>query len=118
MYLILRFFGLAPFSIVGDITDGKINTSILDIVHLLFILGVQIYVMRINVYNDLSLSRTSSFLIDKGAHGIEIFNGFNVFLGTFLYSAYRKRIWRILRTYHDVDKEVQLAGLKILFNYF
>lgn len=65
-YWILRAFGLAVFSIDGKISSGKIKTSFHNIVHFLVVLSVQFYVLYLNLKEDFSLSRTNSFLIDKG----------------------------------------------------
>lgn len=105
-YRILKFFGLAVFSVKGKVVDGNIQSRPIEVLHFFFVLSIQIYVLYINIALDLSLSRTNSFLIDKGAHGIEIFNGINVVLGSCLYVFYRKRIWRIFRKCHEFDEEV------------
>lgn len=107
-YWLQRTFGLAAFSIKGNITDGRITTGPLEVLHFLIIVSLQLYVLYLNIIFDLSLSRTNSFLIDKGAHAIEIFNGFNVAMGTCLYAIYRKRIWKVLRKCHEFDEEVRL----------
>lgn len=106
-YWLIRCFGLAPFSIVGDPRIGKIKTGLVDILFMLLWMAVQFYVVYVNITMDLSLSRTSSFLIDKGAHLIEIFNACNVLAGTCFYALCRKRIWRIFRTCHEFDEEVK-----------
>lgn len=105
-YWVLRFFGLAPFSIRGDIKNGIIKTGISDVLYMLVALIIQSYVLYINITIDLSLSRTSSFLIDRGAFLIEIFNAGNVLIGTCFYAICRKRIWRIFRNCYEFDGEV------------
>lgn len=106
-YWVQKFFGLAVFTIKGNFKDGRIKTMPSDIIHFLVVLCLQLYVVYINFVLDLSLSRTNSFLIDKGAHGIEIFNGMHVVLGSFLYVIYRKRIWKIFRKFYEFDEEVR-----------
>lgn len=105
-YWILKFFGLGVFTIDGDIEDGKIKTSIWDIFQMILVLSVQFYILHINIKFDMSLSRTSSILIDRGAHFIEIFNSLNVLLSICLYALFRKRIWRIFRKCYEFDVEV------------
>lgn len=105
-YWIMKFFGLASFTIVGDVRDGKIKTRLRDVLHMLVVLTSQVYIVYINVIYDMSLSRTNSILIDIGAHFVEIFNGFNVLLGTLIYAVFRKKIWGIFRTCHEFDGEV------------
>lgn len=106
IYWTLKIFGLAIYSIEGDIANGKIKTNILDVVHLLLVLVLQLYDLYINVTVDLSLSRTNKFLIDRGAHAVEIFNAINVLMGTCIYSFYRKRVWRIFQKCNQFDEEV------------
>src|SRR5690349_11899927 len=103
LYRIEKFFGLAVFSIKGNISEGKIRTDLFDVLQFLLVLGLQVYVLYINIVIDLSLSRTNSFLIDKGAHGIEIYNGFYVVLGSCLNAINRKKIWGIFRKCHKFD---------------
>lgn len=107
-YWILRTFGLATFSIDGEIANGKIKSGIWDGFHLLAVFAVQFYIFYINVTMDLSLSRTQTVLIDTGAHIIEIFNGFNVLLGTCYYTFYRKKVWGVFRKCYEFDKEVAI----------
>lgn len=113
-YWMMRAFGLFAFTIDGDIIDGRIKTQILDIVHLLLVFAIQGFVVYANITHDLSLSRTSSVLIDGGARLIELFNGFNVVLGTCIYTVYRKTIWRIFRKCSEFDEEVKKMVTKFV----
>lgn len=110
-YWVLKFFGLGVFSIDGDINNGRIKTRFYDVLSTCIALVFQTYVLYINITFDLSLSRTSSFLIDKGAHLIEIFNACNVIAGSLLFGFHRKRIWGILRKCHEFDVEVNEISL-------
>lgn len=111
IYWTLRFFGLAVYSIDGDIITGEIRTRFWDFLQLILVLCLQFYVLYINLTIDLSLSRTNNLLIDQGAHGIEIFNSVNVLMGTCIYAYYRKTVWRIFQKCNEFDVEVRL-------NYF
>jgi hypothetical protein len=105
-YWILRTFGLAIFSIDGDVKNGKITSNVFDFFHLSAVLGVQFYVFYLNVVEDFSLSRTSSFLIDKGSYCVEIFNALNVVFGTCLYAFYKKKVWGIFLKLYLFDEQV------------
>lgn len=105
-YLILKIFGLGPFTVVGDIKDGKIRTRSWDVLYTMLVMGVQVCVLHLNITHDMSLSRTNSILIDIGAQYVEIFNGFNVLFGTCLYAFYRKKIWGMFLKFHEFDCEV------------
>lgn len=107
-YCILKTLGLTPFKIVGDIKDGKIKTTIFDVIQTIIVFIIQCYFLYANVIKDFSLSRTNSFFIDNGAHEVEIFNALNVIIGTVFYTSYRKKIWSIFRNCHEFDKEVHL----------
>lgn len=109
-YWILKPFGLAPFSIDGKIENGKIKTSRFDFCHFSLVLSVQVWVLYINFYENYSLSRTNSFLIDKGAYCIEIFNAFNVIFGSCLYAVNRRKFWAIFISFHSFDQEVRSFG--------
>ena len=105
-HFVLKAFGLGVFTIVGDISNGKIKTRISDVLYTMFWVSIQVYVIYVNVSMDLSLSRTNSFLIDRGAHLVEIFNACNVFGGTCFYALYRKEIWKIFHICSKFDEEV------------
>lgn len=107
IYRVLRVFGLTPFSVVGEIKNGKIKSNVFDGLQLCIVLCVQLYVLYINFKEDLSMSRTNSPLIDKGAYLIENFNVLNILLGTSFYAVYRKKIWRIFSKFYQFDKEVK-----------
>lgn len=106
-YWILKPFGLVPFSVVGEIEEGKIKTNFFDCVHFMLVLSVQLWVLWVNIWENYSLSRTNTFLIDKGAYFIEIFNACNVIFGSCLYVFHRRNFWNIFMKFHNFDKEVK-----------
>lgn len=121
VYWTLRVFGLAPYSIEGDMKHGNTKTNIWDIFHFLLVLILQFYIFYINAFVDLSLSRTNKFLIDKGAHGVEIFNSINLILGTCIYCYNRKKVWAIFQKCNEFDEEVAEKNsfiLNLLLIYF
>lgn len=105
-YWILRTFGLAAFSIEGDITNGEIKTRIHDVLHLMLVLSLQTYALYVNIKIDFSFSLTGKFLIDEGAHGLEIFNAFILVLCTCVYAFHKESIWRIIAQCSIFDIEV------------
>lgn len=105
-YWILRIFGLAIFSINGDIGDGKITTNFHNIFQMIIVLSAQFYLLYFNSTNDFYVGKTSSFLIDKGAYCLEIFNALNVLMGTLIFTFYRKKIWKIFSKLNVFDEEV------------
>lgn len=105
-YWMMRYFGVGPFSIVGDVQNRRIRTRPCDVLLLLIALSIQIYILYLNVTVDLSLSRTSTFLIDKGAHLIEIFKAFNVVSGTCSFAFCGKKVWKIFCRCSEIDSEV------------
>ena len=107
LYWTLRGFGLACFSTVGDIRNGRTKMRLTDFIHLLCMLGLQCYVCYIHIYVDTSMSRTKAVVIDTSAHGIEIFNGFTIVLGTILYAVFRKKIWSLFGKIYKFDVEVR-----------
>lgn len=113
IYWTLRFFGLAIYSIDGDVITGEIRTNFWDFFQLIFVLCLQFYVLYINLTIDLSLSRTNNLLIDQGAHGIEIFNAVNVLMGTVIYAYYRKTVWRIFQKCNEFDVEVRSNNFEL-----
>jgi 7tm Chemosensory receptor len=107
VYWMLKFTGLAAFSIDGDIRDGRIKTTKWDILWMFLVsigLSRSLYA---KTFNDFSLSHTGSVLIDKGAYLVGIFNNFNVICGLFVFVVRRKTIWKIYAKLHKVDKKVR-----------
>lgn len=117
-YYVLKMFGLAIYSVEGDLKTGRIRTRFWHVLQLMVILSIQIYVLYIKITVDMSLSKTGSVLIDAGSRLVEVFNVFNVVFGTLSYTYYRKVIWRIFRKCHEFDCEVNHQKSLLLFILF
>lgn len=105
-YYVLKTFGLAVYSVEGDIKNGQIRTRYWHVLQLIAVLSIQIYGLYINITVDMSLSKTGSLLIDGGARLVEVFNVFNIVFGTLSYAYYRKTVWKIFRKCYEFDGEV------------
>lgn len=120
-YRVLKFFGLAAYSIDGDIKNGKVKIKVFDVLYLIFILSAQAYFLNLIISLELSFNQTGNFLIDTGSHLVNIFNGIIAILVTFLYNFYREKIWRIFLASFEFDEEVNVSmrvgNFHLIFNY-
>jgi len=107
-YAFAKYFGLAPYEIEGPIESGKIKFSLWYTCFFVAALGLQSVLVYVNFKMDLSLSKTNSFLIDKGAHFVEILNVFDILLSTVINAIFRKKIWSCFRRCHEFDEEVNV----------
>lgn len=111
VYFVLKISGLAAFSIEGDIQNGRIKTTKFDIFRISSVLLALMFLLYIKTNEDLTLSHTDSFLIDKGAYLVGVFNNFNVICGVLLYIVRKKMAWKIFRKLHEVDLEVKTKSI-------
>ncbi|CAO1424237.1 unnamed protein product [Diamesa hyperborea] len=120
LYLIVKCFGFAGFSVDGDIRDGKIKISLFDKFYITFALSAQLFILYLNVTLDLSLIHINSFLIDKGTRFVTILCASNVLFSATLNVIFRNRFWEIFRGFYAFDQEVEKLGNPIdhqmLFN--
>lgn len=109
-YYLAKFTGFASFTIVGKATDGKIKTTIWDILILL----IFIFLPNYNVINFLALDRKSfqAFPV-VGRHYIVYF--YNIASSFFVLHSYTRReaLWNILRHIHLFDEEIQSLGYSV-----
>lgn len=107
LYLIVKCFGFAGFSVDGDIRDGKIKISLFDKFYITFALSAQLFILYLNVTLDLSLIHINSFLIDKGTRFVTILCASNVVFSATLNVIFRNRFWEIFRGFYAFDQEVK-----------
>ena len=113
LYLLVKIFGFAGFSVDGDIRDGKIKISLFDKFYLAFSLSTQLYIVYLNVTVDLSLIHINSFLIDKGTRFVSILCASNIVFSAILNVIFRKRFWKIFRGFYAFDQEVNRIDWKL-----
>lgn len=106
VYWILKFLGLAAFSIDGEFSNGRIRTTFWDIIWMSMCLLGLFNSLYVKTIDDIALSHTDSFLIDKGAYLVGIFNSFNVICGVVIFVLRKQDIWKLFRKLHKIDVEV------------
>ena len=107
LYIIVKIFGLAAFSVDGDIRDGKIKIKLFDKIYLVLSISFRLYMLYLNLTEDLSLIHLNSFLIDKGTRFVTILCASNVVFSAILNIAFRNRFWTIFRGFSEFDQEVK-----------
>lgn len=107
LYILVKFFGFAGFSVDGDIRDGKIKTTLADKIYLTSSILMQSYIVYLNVTVDLSLIHINSFLIDTGTRFVTILCTLNIVFSSILNIAFRNRFWKIFRGFYAFDQEVK-----------
>lgn len=110
LFVLVRLFGFAAFSVDGDIRDGKIKIKFIDKIYLTFSISFQLYILYLNVTKDLSLIHINSFLIDKGTRFVTILCALNILFSAILNIAFRNRFWQIFRGFYAFDQEVEKLG--------
>lgn len=106
LYLMVKSFGYISFSIDGKIQNGKIKTTLRDILILLFGASFVQVVIYLNFTHDLTLIKTNSFIIDSGNRITTLFIISNVLLSSLMNTLRRRQIWNIFAKISNFDKEV------------
>ena len=106
-YIAIKAFGFAGYSIDGEIHKGKIKTKFMDVAYLSLWILFEIYLIYVNVNINLSLSRTGSFLIDKGSRFVTILGVCNVLFSTIINFLFRYKIWQLFVNFYSFDHEVR-----------
>lgn len=110
LYVLVKLFGYATFSVDGDIRDGKIKIKFIDKIYLTLSISFQLCILYLNVTTDLSLIHINSFLIDKGTRFVTILCAINILFSAILNIAFRDRFWQIFRGFYAFDQEVEKLG--------
>lgn len=105
-YYVVKSFCYITFSVDGKIENGKIKSTVFDVVT---VFGANIaltFIIYINFEYDLSLISTKSFIIDMGNRGVTLFMIMNVFVSSMINSLRRHEIWSFFTQLHEFDGEV------------
>lgn len=107
LYILVKMFGFAGFSVDGDICNGKIKISLFDKFYIAISLSFHLFILYLNVTVDLSLIHINSFLIDKGTRFVTILCATNIVFSSILNVFFRNRIWNIFCGFYAFDQEVK-----------
>lgn len=80
----MKAFGFANFSIAGHIRDGKIKSSLFDILWFIATSLVTAYLIYLNWILNLSLITTTSRVINVGSRAVLLFQVTNVLFSCIL----------------------------------
>lgn len=111
-YTISRFIGLASYTIIGNVTDGIVQTKLVDIIPLMGTLGIQLYLLYFNLQNDLKLNRTSSAIVNQGGRLATGLSLVNLVFATIINHYFKHTVWGFIAGIHKCDLQV------IYFNPF
>jgi hypothetical protein len=108
VFLCSKLVGFSPFSIVGDVKNGVIKTTMIDLVWCSVVFSTMSYILYANITENLSLQQTNSIVVEKGGKIILIIAIINLMFVTFTTFLNRNRVWNIVQKIHQCDCQVPM----------
>lgn len=105
-YTISRFIGFASYTIIGNDTDGTVETKLVDLIPLMGTLGIQLYLIYFNFLNDLKLNRTSSAIVNQGGRLASGLGLVNLMVATIINHSLKNTVWGYIAGIHKCDLKV------------
>lgn len=107
----MKIFGYASFSFDGDIADGKIQMTFIDILIFLIINSVTIALIYLNWAFNLSLINTTSRVINIGSRFVLLFEITNVLVSIISMFIRRQEVWGIFTRCYKFDEEMTVLKM-------
>jgi 7tm Chemosensory receptor len=106
VFLCTKLVGFAPFSVVGDVKNGVIQSTMIDVAWCSAVFSSLLYILYANLMENILLQQTNSIVVEKGGRVILLIAIINLMFIAFSTFVNRHRVWKILGKIHRCDSQV------------
>jgi hypothetical protein len=109
VFLCCKLVGFAPFSVVGDVKNGVIQSTMIDVAWCSVVFSTMFYILYANLTENILLQQTNSIVVQKGGRVILLIAIINLMFVAFSTFVSRHRVWKILGKIHWCDCQVSVT---------